>query len=97
MCAVRAAARTCLQGLPTPCPSPPQLTALAPGPYLRQVEELRLDGNLMLHPMALPRQLLEQRRLRRLVLPLYWQLVGAADGLPALLLALMPWLQLEHW
>ena len=78
-------------------PASSQLTALTPGPYLRQLEELRLDGNLMLHPLALPLALLERRHLRRLVLPLYWRLVGGApEGLPAALLSLMPWLQLEH-
>ncbi|PRW59019.1 molybdate-anion transporter-like isoform A [Chlorella sorokiniana] len=74
-----------------------QLTALAPGPYTQQLEDLRLDGNLMLHPLALPLALLERRRLRRLVLPLYWRLVGGTpEGLPTVLLSLMPWLQLEH-
>lgn len=94
--AARIASQAATATAPSPGPSLPQLAALAPGPYLQQLEELRLDGNLLLHPLALPPQLLEQRRLRRLVLPLYWQLVSAADGLPALLLALMPWLQLEH-
>lgn len=76
---------------------PPGLLPLTPGPYLRQLEELRLDGNLMLHPLALPLALLERRHLRRLVLPRYWRLVGGApEGLPAALLSLMPWLQLEH-
>lgn len=76
-----------------------QLSFLPPGPYLSQVEELRLGGNLLLHPLALPVQLLQQRRLRRLALPAWWQVLGGeptALGLIPLLLALMPWLLLEH-
>lgn len=75
-----------------------QLCFLPPGPYLLALEELRLGGNMLLHPLALPVQLLHQRRLRRLALPAWWQMPGgaAALGLVPLLLALMPWLVLEH-
>lgn len=79
--------------LPSPFPHP-QLGSLPPGPYLQQLEELHVSGNLTLHPSALPMQLLHQRRLRRLALPLWWRLVAA--DLQQLLLLLMPWLVLEH-
>lgn len=71
-----------------------QLSALAPGPYLQHLDELQLGDNLALHPSALPLQLLAGR-LRRLVLPLWWTIMGD-QGLAPLLLALCPWLLLEH-
>lgn len=76
--------------------APSQLSALAPGPYLRQLEDLDLGGNLLLHPMALPLQLLQHSRLRRVALPAWWHLLGG-DGVavPRLMQALLPWLLLE--
>lgn len=79
-----------------PLPAPrPQLGSLPAGPYLQQLEELGLGANLTLHPAALPLQLVQRRSLRRLALPLWWQLAGDG-GAAALLLALSPWLLLEH-
>lgn len=76
---------------------PPQVEVLGSGPFLRQLEELALGGNLTLQPASLPGELLRLRRLRRLGLPLWWRLAGGPHAhAQALLLYAMPWLLLEH-
>lgn len=78
-----------------PCLPPLQLTSLAEGACLLQLEELLLGSSPQLLPTALPLLLLQTRRLRRLGLPAWWQQAGTAE-LSRVLLQHMPWLVLEH-
>ncbi|KAL4434473.1 hypothetical protein ABPG75_000914 [Micractinium tetrahymenae] len=74
-----------------------QVDSLGTGPFLLHLEELALGANLTLQPVSLPGELLRLRRLRRLALPLWWQLAGGPYAhAQALLLHAMPWLLLEH-
>jgi hypothetical protein len=72
-----------------------QLSDLEEGPYLLQLEELLLGGNLGLVPARLPASLLHRARLRRLSIPSWWRPAGA-EGMAGALLHLMPWLALEE-